>query len=74
MIILKSEYPNGVLRFVGENHVTVENPSEEKTLRFNLERFGGNQLPVSVRWKITRILPFILPTTRYCFGLIKLQV
>jgi len=64
VIILKSEYPNGVFRFLGNSHVTMENPTEEKVLRFNIERYGGNQLPVSVDWKISRIPPFIAPTTR----------
>ena len=52
------------MRFVGENHITIQNPNSEQVLRFNIERFGGNQLSASVKWKILRTPPYIFPSTR----------
>ena len=63
--IKKSDYPNGVFRFIGDDNVSIKSPSPGGTeLAFTLERFGGNRLPVTVRWRIERTEPFISPTTR----------
>ncbi|CAK8694047.1 unnamed protein product [Clavelina lepadiformis] len=62
--IKKSDYPNGVFRFIGDDNVSIKSPSPGGTeLAFTLERFGGNRLPVTVRWRIERTEPFISPTT-----------
>nr|CAB3264082.1 mucin-5AC [Phallusia mammillata] len=66
VVIRKSDFPNGLLEFVGDNHVTVANPgvSDGPTqLKFYIERRGGNRLLVAARWRVSRTSPYISPTT-----------
>ena len=66
VVILKSEYLNGMLRFVGNNHLTIDNPTEDegRILALTLERIGGNHFPVTVHWKVMQKQPFIAPSKK----------
>ncbi|XP_066273052.1 adhesion G-protein coupled receptor V1-like isoform X1 [Branchiostoma lanceolatum] len=50
--ISRSDSPSGLVGFVGETEIVMDNPSRQETLTFNIERSEGLLGQIQVRWRI----------------------